>query len=72
MKQIGNFKLFTVDELAQLLDVQERTIREYLKAGTLRGRKMAGRWYIPEEAVKDYFRETATAPADEQTASGED
>lgn len=56
MKQIGDLKLYTVDELAQLMGIRARTVREYLKAGKLHGRKMAGRWYIPESAIADYFK----------------
>ena len=31
-KQIGDLKLYDVEELASLLDVQEKTIRAYLRA----------------------------------------
>lgn len=53
--QVGGLTLFTVEELAELLDVQERTIREYLRDGKLRGRKIARRWYVPEESLREYF-----------------
>ena len=35
---LGKVTLFTVEELAERLDVQERTIREYLREGKLQGR----------------------------------
>ena len=53
---LGKVTLFTVEELAERLDVQERTIREYLREGKLQGRKLAGRWYVTDEAIADYFR----------------
>lgn len=53
---LGKVTLFTVEELADRLDVQERTIREYLREGKLQGRKLAGRWYVTDEAIADYFR----------------
>lgn len=53
---LGKVTLFTVEELAERLDVQERTIREYLREGRLQGRKLAGRWYVTDEAIADYFR----------------
>ena len=53
---LGKVTLFTVEELAERLDIQERTIREYLREGKLQGRKLAGRWYVTDEAIADYFR----------------
>lgn len=64
-KQIGGLTLYDVAELAEALDVQERTIREYLKSGKLKGRKMAGKWYVTEEALREYFEEP-DEPEDEQ------
>ncbi len=59
-KQIGSIKLYTVEELSELLDVQETTIRKYLREGRIQGRKMARRWYISEESLSVYFREHET------------
>jgi len=64
--ELGKVTLFTVEELAERLDVQERTIREYLREGKLQGRKMAGRWYVTDEAIADYFRQG------ESSATGEE
>ena len=55
--ELGKVTLFTVEELAERLGVQERTIREYLREGRLQGRKLAGRWYVTDEAIADYFRQ---------------
>ncbi len=65
--ELGKVTLFTVEELAERLDVQERTIREYLREGKLQGRKLAGRWYVTDEAIADYFRgvERPQAPEEE-------
>ena len=53
--RVGGLILFTVEELAELLGVRERTIREYLRDGRLKGRKIARRWYVPEESLRKYF-----------------
>lgn len=66
--KIGDLELFTVEELSELLDIQERTIREYLRAGKLRGRKMAKRWYVTEEALREYFE--AEEPQEPEEAAG--
>ena len=53
--QAGDLKLYEVKELSQLLAIQERTVRKLFRDGTLKGRKLAKKWYITEEALKDYF-----------------
>lgn len=53
--QAGGLKLYDVEELAQLLDIQERTVRRLFREGTLKGRKLARKWYITEEALREYF-----------------
>ena len=55
-KNIGDLKLYSVEELSELLEIQETTIRRYLRDGRLKGRKLARRWYVSEESLADYFR----------------
>jgi excisionase family DNA binding protein len=61
-KTIGDLKLYEVEELSELLDIQETTIRKYLREGKLKGRKLARRWYVSEESLAEYFREDETEP----------
>lgn len=68
-RQVGKVTLFTVEELAELLGVQERTIREYLREGKLHGRKLANRWYVTDDAVADYFREREGGRAEPEEIS---
>ena len=60
-KVIGELKLYTVEDLADILEVQERTIRNYLKDGLLKGRKLARRWYVTEENLREYFEQPEPA-----------
>jgi excisionase family DNA binding protein len=53
--QLGDMKLYDVEELAKLLSVGLPTIRKYLREGKLKGKKMAKRWYVSEDSLKDYF-----------------
>jgi len=53
--QVGDMKLYAVEELAEMLAVGEPTIRRYLREGKLRGKKMAKRWYVSEDSIKEYF-----------------
>ena len=54
-KQIGDLKLFDVDELASILEIQPRTIRQLFRDGKLQGRKLARKWYVSEDSLKSYF-----------------
>ena len=55
--KIGDMELYDVEELSRLLDVQDRTIRKYLREGRLKGRKLAKKWYVTAESLKGYFEE---------------
>ena len=54
--QVGDMKLYEVEELAEIPGVGLPTIRKYLREGRLKGTKPAKRWYVSEEALKEYFR----------------
>ena len=54
--QIGDMTLYDVEEVAEKLYVGTPTIRRYLRQGQLKGKKLAKRWYVSEEAIKDYFQ----------------
>ena len=54
--QVGDMKLYDVDELAEILGVGLPTIRKYLREGRLKGTKPAKRWYVSEEALKEHFQ----------------
>ena len=45
-------KLFTVEDIATMTSMTTRTIRNYLKDGTLEGRKIGGQWRFTEEDIK--------------------
>ena len=46
-------KLYTVDDIAQMTMMTSRTIRNYIKDGILKGRKIGGQWRFTEEDIKN-------------------
>jgi len=48
-------KLFTVEDIAQMTSLTTRTIRNYLKDGILKGRKIGGQWRFTEEDIKKFM-----------------
>lgn len=59
VKKVGDMELYTVKELAELLDFQETTVRKMLREGTLKGKKLGKKWFITDKAIQDYFIEEA-------------
>ncbi len=45
-------KMMSIEQTADMLSVHTRTIRRYLKSGTLKGVKVGGRWYIRRDDIK--------------------
>ena len=48
-------KLFTVEDIAKMTSLTSRTIRNYLKNGTLQGIKIGGQWRFTMENVRQLF-----------------
>lgn len=63
-------KFYTVKEVADLLRLDETTIRRYLRAGTLKGLQVSknGKWRISEESLNHFLQgEATTTPQEEET-----
>lgn len=58
--EVGDLKLYDVQELSELLHIQDRTIRKLLREGTLKARKLARKWYVSEDSLKEYFSQAET------------
>jgi excisionase family DNA binding protein len=53
-------KAFDVQEVAEFLKVIPITVRNRIKAGELAAVKIKGKYYITEEALRDYVREVTS------------
>jgi len=56
--QIGDIKLYSLQELSEKLGVTKVTLRTYLKNGKMKGQKMGTTWYVSEESLREYFNAT--------------
>mgnify|MGYP001170996530 FL=1 len=54
---MGNkdLKIYTLEEVTEMLQVTRRTLYNYLKDGRLKGNKVIGKWIITEEQLKDFI-----------------
>ena len=48
-------KLYTVEDIAKMTGFTSRTIRNYLKDGSLQGRKIGGQWRFTMENIEGLF-----------------
>lgn len=59
--------VFSVSELSGMMRVTEKTIRRYLKSGHLKGAKIARKWLVHEDALKELLG--VTEQSQNKTAS---
>lgn len=48
-------KLYTVNEVAEMLHLTTRTIRNYLASGALKGRKIGAQWRFTQTDIDDFM-----------------
>lgn len=53
--QIGDIKLYGVQDLHKALRINERTIRDWFNKGRLRGQKIGTEWHITEENLRKFL-----------------
>jgi excisionase family DNA binding protein len=64
-------KFYTVADVARVTGLTSRTIRNYLKDGTLRGQKIGVQWRFTEDEVKKLFsRQTPGCSSPAQVVRG--
>lgn len=56
-------KFYTVENIAEMAMFTTRTIRNYLKEGTLTGRKIGGQWRFTEDDVKKFLEKGLVSDA---------
>jgi len=55
--QMGDIKLYTVEELADILSIKPTTVRKMLREGRIPGRRPSKRWYVSEDSLRAYFQQ---------------
>ena len=63
MIKLGDIKLFSIAELSKKLNVTPTTMRTYIKTGRIKGEKVGGKWYVSEDALKEFFQGQAIPQA---------
>ena len=53
--QVEDITVYNVKEISELLGITQVTIREYIRQGRLRAKKIAGEWRITGDALRDFL-----------------
>jgi len=53
--QLGEFVLYSLEEISKAFGVTPTTLRSYIKKRGLRGRKVGGQWYVSDENLRKFF-----------------
>lgn len=53
-KNVSEIKLYTLEELTDMLNVTVYTLRNYVKSGKLKAAKIGGKWRVSEENLKKF------------------
>lgn len=48
-------KIYTLEEISEMLNVTRRTLYTYIKEGKLKAVKVAGVWRVTEKNLKSYL-----------------
>lgn len=52
---MGEYKVYTVLEVAEMLGVTRRTIYNYIKNEQLQANKVVGKWIVTQEQLKEFI-----------------
>lgn len=55
MIEIGDIKAYDVQEIARIFDMTPQSIRKFIREGRIKGRKVGTRWYVTEEAIREFL-----------------
>ncbi len=58
MKEVLGVKLYSLQEVGELLGVQRQTASKYIQQGKLKARTIGGYKYVSEESIKDFLLST--------------
>lgn len=61
-------KLYTLDEVAEILGTVTETIRRYVRAGKLKASKLGKSWRVSESSLKEFLQKNQNI-GDEDTAN---
>ncbi len=56
MIEFDNIKMYDVQETAEVLKVTPQTVRQFIRRGELKAKRIGRPYYIEERIIKDYIK----------------
>ncbi len=56
--KFGDLNLYSLEDIAGTIGISTVTLRSYIAKGKLKAKKFGGRFYISEDALREYFTST--------------
>lgn len=53
-----NMKIYTLEEIADFLNVTVRTLYTYIKNGRLKANKIGGKWIVTDNQLREFIEGT--------------
>jgi excisionase family DNA binding protein len=64
-KTMGDIRVYTMEEVCEILSITKRTVYNYIKAGKLKAFKMGKYWRVTEENLRAFIgRDTPAVDRD--------
>lgn len=58
---MGDIKVYTLEQVCEILSITKRTVYNYIKAGKLHAFKMGKYWRVTEEAFREFVGQDTPA-----------
>lgn len=71
MIQIGDLKLYDVDDLVRIMGMNIQTVRKLIAEGKIPAKKHGRRWYVSEAHLLEYFQQTDNLSATKKASTPE-
>lgn len=55
--QFENLTLYSLEEVARVLNKHPNTIKRYIREGSIRAQKISGGWYVSRESLEEVVQE---------------
>ncbi len=67
---MADIRVYTLEEVCDILSITKRTVYNYIKAGKLRAFKMGKYWRVTEEAFREFVgQDTPVVPDNRRKAN---
>lgn len=70
--QGGKMAIYTVDEVAEKLNVSVKTVRRYIYSGKIKASKIGNQWRIDEVQLDEYLQQSSNEHICQPAVSGDD